>query len=193
MLKIPTHFPKIFFKLNKIHYGEKLKMLGWPFIFRFPRAQITIGSRVSINSSFWSNLLGLYQRTIIVAKGCGKIDIGNQVGISGATIYAWQEISIGDNTLVGANVKIMDTDFHPMDSQARLNHESKATKTAPVIIGKNVFIGANAIVLKGTEIGDNCVVGAGAVVSGKFDDNCVIVGNPARVIRRSVDGEPSDK
>ena len=52
-------------------------------------------------------------------------------------------------------------------------------------IGRNCFIGCNTIILKGTVLGDNCVVGAGAVVSGKFDDNCVIAGNPAKVIRRS--------
>jgi acetyltransferase-like isoleucine patch superfamily enzyme len=51
-------------------------------------------------------------------------------------------------------------------------------------IGKNCFIGCNAIILKGSELGDGCVVGAGAVVAGKFEDNCVIAGNPAQVVRR---------
>ncbi len=53
-----------------------------------------------------------------------------------------------------------------------------------IYIGNNCFIGCNAIILKGTILGDGCVVGAGAVVAGKFEDNCVIAGNPARVIRR---------
>ena len=52
------------------------------------------------------------------------------------------------------------------------------------MIGKNCFIGCNSIILKGTVLGDGCVVGAGAVVCGKFEDNCVIAGNPARVIKR---------
>lgn len=51
------------------------------------------------------------------------------------------------------------------------------------MIGKNCFIGCNSIILKGTVLGDGCVVGAGAVVCGKFEDNCVIAGNPAKVIR----------
>ena len=51
-------------------------------------------------------------------------------------------------------------------------------------IGKNCFLGCNSIILKGTFLGDGCVVGAGAVVSGKFEDNCVIAGNPAKIIRR---------
>ena len=52
-----------------------------------------------------------------------------------------------------------------------------------ITIGKNCFIGCNSIILKGTVLGDGCVVGAGAVVAGKFRDNCVIAGNPAKVIR----------
>ena len=56
-------------------------------------------------------------------------------------------------------------------------------KYAPVTIGKNCFIGCNALILKGVVLGDNCVVGAGSVVTGQFEDNCVIAGNPARVIR----------
>ena len=186
MRKLSSQFPKLYLKLNKVTYGKNLRMLGWPFVFRFPRAKITMGDKVTINSSFWSNLLGLYQRTIIVAKGKGHISIGNSVGLSGVSLYSWESIEIGDGTLIGANTKIVDTDFHPADPAARLKHDSKATKTAPVKIGKNVFIGMNAIILKGAQIGDNCVVGAGAVVSGKFGPNCVIAGNPAKVIREHI-------
>lgn len=183
MLKFPCHLPKLFLKVNRITYGKGLTLLGWPFIFRFPHASIKIGERVRINSNFWSNLLGLNHRTILVAKGKGELTVGDRVGISGAAIYAWEKISIGEKTQIGANTKIMDTDFHPVDPDARLTGKHSATKTAPVIIGKNVFIGANAIILKGSQIGDNCVVGAGSVVCGSFGDNCVIAGNPARVVR----------
>ena len=58
-----------------------------------------------------------------------------------------------------------------------VNDDKEKIGTRPVKIGKNCFIGCNALILKGTELGDGCVVGAGAVVSGKFEDNCVIVGN----------------
>ena len=48
-------------------------------------------------------------------------------------------------------------------------------KTSPVIIGNNVWIGANTVILRGTEIGDNCVIGAGCVIKGKYGANSVIV------------------
>ena len=112
------------------------------------------------------------------------IEIGDNVGISGATIYARSRITIGDNTNIGGNVKILDNDFHPIEVEARLADDKRKIGTAPITIGKNCFIGCNAIILKGTELGENCVVGAGAVVSGKFEANSVIVGNPARVIRK---------
>ena len=171
-------------RLNKIRYGKHLRLLGWPFVFRFKGANIAIGNDVTINSSFFSNLLGLNHRTIIIAKKTGEIIIGDGVGISGATIYAWERIEIGNGTLIGANVNIIDNDFHPVDPQARLEHNNNAVLTAPVTIGNNVFIGMNTIILKGTQIGNNCVVGAGSVVHGKFEDNCVIAGNPAKVIKK---------
>ena len=183
MLKFNCVLPRVFLKLNKTVYGKRLKLIGWPFIFRFPSAKLTIGDGVRINSNFWSNLLGLYQRTIIVAKGKGEIKIGNNVGISGSTIYAWDKIEIGNNCLIGANVKIIDNDFHPIDPSDRARGENFKTSHKPVIIGDNVFIGMNSIILKGTVIGNNCVVGAGSIVHGVFGDNCVIAGNPATVIK----------
>ena len=66
--------------------------------------------------------------------------------------------------------------------------DSDLVPAKPVQIGKNCFIGCNSIILKGTVLGDGCVVGAGAVVAGKFEDNCVIAGNPAKVIRKLKEG-----
>ena len=183
MLKFNCYTPRVFLRLNGVKFGKKAKLVGWPFVFRFPKAKITIGNEAKINSNFWSNLLGLYQRTIIVAKCEATIKIGNRVGISGTTIYAHNNIEIGDDTLIGANVKIIDNDFHPIDPEARKTGDNEKIRTAPIVIGKNVFIGMNSIILKGTKIGDNCVIGAGSVVHGEFPDNAVIAGNPAKVIK----------
>lgn len=184
MFKFNSYIPRLFLKAAKVQFGKGLKLIGWPFIFRFPEASIEIGKDVTINSSFFSNLLGLYQRTIIIAKNSGKIQIGDRVGISGATIYAWSGIEIGEDTRIGANVKIIDTDFHPVDPEQRLKGNNSAAGTKPITIGKNVFIGMNSLILKGTTIGNNCVIGAGTVLGGTWEDNCVIAGNPARLIRK---------
>lgn len=176
---------KIILKLTGVQYGKQLKLKGLPVIFNKKGANITIGDNCLIKSSFLSNLVGLYSRTIIVTRVEGaSISIGNNVGISGATIYARKGITIGDNSNIGGNTKILDNDFHPIDPQARIEDDKTKIGTASIYIGKNCFIGCNALILKGTHIGDNCVVGAGAVVSGRFEDNCVIAGNPAKVIRK---------
>jgi acetyltransferase-like isoleucine patch superfamily enzyme len=174
-----------------VKYGKELLLKGIPVIFNKKGADMTIGDGCTIKSSFLSNLVGLYSRTIIVTRSPGAyIKIGNNVGISGATIYARKGITIGDNTAIGGNVKILDNDFHPIEFEERnklLNDKnggnSDLVPAKEIYIGRNCFIGCNAIILKGTVLGDGCVVGAGSVVSGKFENHSVIVGNPARIIR----------
>ncbi|MCR5033734.1 MAG: acyltransferase [Lachnospiraceae bacterium] len=178
--------PKLFLKLNKVIYGKGLRLVGRPFIFRYSKAKLRIGDNVTINSSFLSNMIGLYQRTIIVARDEAIISIGDGCGISGATLYARKEITLGKNVLVGANTKIFDNDFHPVQAEARNANDFSKLELKPVSIGDNVFIGCNCIILKGTRIGDNCIVGAGSVVHGSFPANCVIAGNPARIIKENI-------
>lgn len=184
---------KLVMKMTKVEYGKNLLLKGVPVIFNKSGAKLKIGNNVTVKSSFLSNLVGLYSRSIIVTRASGAvIKIGNNVGISGAAIYARKGIYIGDNTAIGGNVKILDNDFHPIDTKdrVRLLNDAHGGDVADLIpakeihIGKNCFIGCNSIILKGTVLGDGCVVGAGAVVSGKFEGNTVIVGNPAKVIRR---------
>ena len=188
-----SNWYKLVLKCMHIRYGKNLLLKGMPVIFNKKGAQISLGDNVTVKSSFLSNLVGLYSRTIIVTRAPGaKIEIGDNVGISGATIYARKGIYIGDNTAIGGNCKILDNDFHPIETEERLmllrrkdgGDAADLIPSKEIHIGRNCFIGCNTIILKGTVLGDNCVVGAGAVVSGKFDDNCVIAGNPAKVIRR---------
>ena len=181
---MPCYLPKFLLKINGTKYEKRLKMVGWPFIFRYPKASLSLGKNVCINSNFFSNLLGVYQRTIIIARGEGSITIGDNVGISGATIYARDRIEIGDNVLIGVNTKIFDNDFHPIDAEQRKNGDYSCLISKPVIIENDVFIGCNCIILKGTHIGKECVIGAGSVVHGEFPDKCVIAGNPAKIVKR---------
>lgn len=183
---------KILMKMTKVKYGKNLLLKGMPVIFNKAGAKLKIGENVTVKSSFFSNLVGLYGRTIIVTRAPGaEIEIGDNVGISGATIYARKGIYIGDNTCVGGNCKILDNDFHPINMEDRIKllndvhgGDSDLIPSREIYIGKNCFLGCNSLILKGTVLGDGCVVGAGAVVAGKFEDGCVIAGNPARVIKK---------
>ena len=114
-----------------VKYGKNVSFHGMPVIFNKRGATLSLGDRVTVKSSFLSNLVGLYQRTIIVTRTPdAEIKIGNGVGISGATIYARKSITIGDNTLIGGNVKILDNDFHPLEIEAR-NADIKEKSRTP--------------------------------------------------------------
>ncbi len=183
---------KILMKMTKVEYGKNLFLKGIPVIFNKGGAKIKFGDNVTVKSSFLSNLVGLYSRTIIVTRAPkAVIEIGDNVGISGSTIYARKGIYIGENTCIGGNCKILDNDFHPINMEDRIRllqdihgGDSNLIPSREIHIGKNCFLGCNSIILKGTVLGDGCVVGAGAVVTGKFEDNCVIAGNPAKIIKR---------
>ena len=187
-----SNWYKLVMKASKVRFGKNLLLKGCPFIYNKKGAELTIGNNVTVKSSFLSNLVGLYSRTIIVTRAPrAYIRIGDNVGMSGVTIYARKGIEIGENTAIGGNTKILDNDFHPIEAETRNKllmdkngGDSDLIPAKPIKIGKNCFIGCNAIILKGTELGDGCVVGAGAVVSGKFEPDSVIVGNPARCIRK---------
>jgi len=104
----------------------------------------------------------------------------NTVFSNNISIISCGSISIGKDCLIGNNVLIIDSDFHEINPNIRKNGTGFI---APVEIGDNVWLGIDAIILKGVEIGDNSVVGAGSVVSKNIPANVVAAGNPAVVIR----------
>lgn len=96
-------------------------------------------------------------------------------------------ISVGDNTLIGPDVKIY-TAVHPILAEERFYKDESGrsavrTQTAPVKIGNNVWIGGGAVICPGVTIGDNAVIGAGSVVTKAVPPNAVACGNPCRVKR----------
>lgn len=70
-----------------------------------------------------------------------------------------------------------------MEVEKRKANKVEDIRKAPIVIGENTFVGMNCIILKGTTIGKNCIIGAGSVVHGSYPDNCVIAGNPAKIIK----------
>ena len=89
------------------------------------------------------------------------------------------DIYIGDRCLIGPHVTIC-TATHPICPELR---EHQAEYNLPIHIGRNVWIGARAVIMPGVSIGDNTVIGAGSVVTKDIPANVVAVGSPARVLR----------
>jgi len=94
----------------------------------------------------------------------------------GCYIQGGSGIEIGDGTIFAPGVKIISAN-HDVENLSRWKPER------PVKIGKNCWIGTNAVILPGVELGNNVIVGAGAVVSTSFPNNVIVAGNPARIIR----------
>ncbi|SOE58765.1 maltose O-acetyltransferase [Fibrobacter sp. UWT3] len=129
------------------------------------------------DAGFWTSYEFLNPRNVD-----SKISIGKNCQICNrfTAVSEGEGIEIGDNVLVGSSVTVLDSDFHEIDPSRRIDGNPK---TGKVVIGDNVWIGDRVMILKGTTIGKNSVVAAGAVVSGEFPANVVIGGVPARVIR----------
>ena len=89
-------------------------------------------------------------------------------------------ISIGNNVMFAPNVSLF-TAAHPIDPELR---NSGIEFAMPIIIGDNVWIGGNSVVMPNVTIGNNVVIGAGSVVTKDIPDNCIAVGNPCRVLRQ---------
>ena len=113
-----------------------------------------------------------------------NIRVGKNVFFNGGCHFQDQGgITIGDGTLIGHQV-VLATLNHDEDPQRR-----QQLHGAPIVIGKNVWIGAHATVLSGVTIGDGAIVAAGAVVTRDVPENTVVGGVPARVIRKVRAGE----
>jgi acetyltransferase-like isoleucine patch superfamily enzyme len=162
----------------------------------------------------------IYEFAKIEAYGNGKICIGAQSVIGDARIYSRNSISIGKRFLSSWNVFISDFDAHPVDPHLRGlqvqeivdsfwprfdKNEKRSLRSElhseldswnfpsePVIIGDDVWLGANVTILKGAEIGDGCIVAAGSVVlRGQYLAGSLIAGNPAVVVKKGGDlGHP---
>ena len=122
---------------------------------------------------------------IRVRKG-GKVEIGKNFGMSnGCVVTAYEHIKIGDNVMLGPNVLIYDQDH---DYRAEGGVAAMKFKTAPVVIGNNVWIGANTLILRGTTIGGNSVVGGGTVIKGEYPPNSVIIQKRTTEVIKQHDG-----
>jgi acetyltransferase-like isoleucine patch superfamily enzyme len=152
---------------------------GFPTLRLVRGSKVEIGNDVTLNSMRRFNPLAPARRLAIVTNTPeAYVKIGDRAGLSNCVISCFDRITIGPDTMLGAECMIIDSDFHGLPLL-----QGKPTRTAPVEIGWRVFIGARSIVLKGVRIGDGAVIGAGSVVCSDIPPGCVAAGNPARVVR----------
>ena len=172
---------------NKVVIGENVKIYGKIFISN--SGLLEIGDSCTITSGRNFNIIGGDLRCNMIVTKDAVLKIGKNVGISNSTIVCTKQIIIAEDVLIGGGCKIYDTDFHSLDYINRMNPFKSSTpdaqiKQSPVIIKKGAFIGGHSIILKGVEIGEYAVVGAGSVVTKNIPDNEVWGGNPAKFIKK---------
>lgn len=159
-------FTGIKFIVMKLFRGNKFK---FDVIERFSPNVVTefnIGSRVQLGKK-----LRVHSGTKIKVRRDGKLYIGANTKINYNCIIACHDsITIGGGTELGPSVFLYDHDH-----DYRVGLKKNVFKTEPISIGKNCWIGANTVILKGTVIGDNSIVAAGSVVKGIFPSESVIV------------------
>jgi acetyltransferase-like isoleucine patch superfamily enzyme len=159
----------LLWKARGIKIADRISVQGRPPHIA-GKGSIELGSLVSFR--------GFGSRSWFHVLGRAKLTIGSRSFInSGVMIDVRLTVSIGRNCLIGDCVIIQDSNYHEID-------EGAGVKTQAVVIGDNVWIGRNAIILPGVEIGDHSVVGAGSVVTRSVPARSLVAGNPARIIRQ---------
>lgn len=179
-------FAKIVYREPMLRYrceavGERLHMEGaLPLIIGDGR--ICIGDDVTLGG----------RNTWVVGFKVSEeasLEIGDRVSVNyQTTISVAKRVRIGDDTMVAANVQIYDNVSHPLSPARRLRHEPfTLDEASPVEIGRNVWLGTGAVVMRGVTIGDGAVVAAGSIVTRDVPPNTLVAGNPATVRRELVD------
>lgn len=115
----------------------------------------------------------------VVVNKNAKLSIGSGYANYNVKIDCFKEIQIGQDVAISHNVIIRDSDNHQLTGQESVS--------LPIKIGDHVWIGVNSVILKGVNIGDGSVIGAGSVVTRDIPARCLAAGIPARVIRSNIE------
>ena len=171
------------FAWHGISWGRGWKIFGRPIIQRHRNSTITFGDGLYLRSWPRSNPLAPTAPVVLSTRRADAvIDIGEDCGFTGTTLVAADRVAIGDRVQVGGNASIVDFDFHPLRPEARAANFNDGA-AAPIVIEDDVFVGMEALILKGVTVGHGAVVGAGAVVTQDVPPRTVVAGNPATVVR----------
>lgn len=171
-------------RLKGVEFEGSTEFLGRPIISVAPDSRIVVGDSFRAYSATRANPLACFQPCVLRALVPGaEITIAKNVGMSGTVLCAGSSIKIGEGTIFGSGAMVFDNDFHVAEGEwGWSNTVSVCEQIAkPITIGRGVFVGARAIILKGVTIGDRAVIGAGAVVTKNVPAYHIAAGNPARI------------
>lgn len=171
------------FLAHGLPWGKRWRIFGMPRFELYRGSILQLGDGLELRSWPSSNPLTPNHAVVFATRSPeAVIRLGEDCGLTGATLVAASRIEIGDRVLIGANATLVDTDFHPLDAEQR-RRDVNAGATAPVYVEDDVFIGMNAIILKGVRLGAGSTVGAGSVVARDVPPGAVVAGSPARIVR----------
>ena len=156
--------------------------LGDNYTFVRPWHVMVFGAPIRLGS--YSNVIGAGESKVRLSVWSdddkkGSITIGNYCLICpGVRISSAHRITIGDNCMFANGAFITDADWHGIYDRVSIG------KREPITIENNVWVGDSAIVCKGVTIGENSIIGAGAVVTADVPPNAITAGNPAKIVRQ---------
>ena len=139
--------------------------------------KIDKGATLRINGKFV-----FHTGAFVVVNKNATLEIGSGYTNNNTEINCFNSITIGDNVAISKGVIIRDSDNHCINGKSN-------NVTKPIVIGNNVWIGLNVVVLKGVTIGHGAVIAAGAVVTKNVPENCLFGGVPAKLIKENITWE----
>ena len=182
--KVVNHVKFLALKLLKIPSGGVQLIIHKPYAFKMLFLDVCGNLNVEICENIIEPVgnirilkaVGDIKNYVYVGKGSGIGDAVFDVTLHG-------NIEIGDACTMSWGVMLKTDDTHPIYQNGKIINRSKN-----IIIGKNVWIGMHASILKNSMIPDGAIVGAYSVVAGRFDEkNTVIAGNPAKVVKHDIE------
>ena len=168
------------------------------------KAHLTIGENSVVNyrsfdlknnknCTFIIGEKSLVSASFVFEKEGAIIEIGRNTFLGGCVLSCAEKIKIGENVFIAWNVTIFDHNSHSLNYNVRRNDlpnlfNKKITwedvLISPTIIEEDVWIGVNAIILKGITIGKGAIVAAGAVVTKNVPSYTLVAGNPAKIVKK---------
>lgn len=180
-IKLYPRINRMILKSHGVVFGKNIQIPG-KVSWLIRGARITIGDNFYLSSGNGVNPIASNLQADVYVEPGATLTIGNNVGMSSTRLWIHESARIGNNVKIGGCVLITDTDAHPMDYVVRRS-SNEGTKSAPVVIEDDVWVGAHCIILKGVTIGARSIIGAGSVVTKSIPADCVAAGNPCKVIK----------